>query len=340
MKSEVFGRLADGQLVEAYELTGGRGLSACVLTFGGIVQSLLVPDRDGHRADVVLGGADLGFYRRRHPYMGCITGRVAGRITGGQFRLGDREYKLALNDPPNHLHGGAHGLDRRVWRAEPDGEDTLRLFYRSPDGEEGYPGNVDLTVTYRLTGDGELVFETEAASDEPTPVSLTNHSYFNLAGEGSGRVDDHCVQILAEAYVPSDANLTLSGIARGVAKTPADLRQSARFGDFVPRLHLQHGDHYLLPGGGMLATVARVRHPRSGRNLEVRTDELSLQFYTGVALDGSFTGKSGRSYEQHHGFCLECHGYPDGIAHPEFGEIIVKPGQPRRRTTVYAFDAV
>jgi len=339
VKSEVFGRLPDGQLVEAYELTGGRGLSARVLTLGGIVQSLLVPDRDGHRADVVLGGADLGFYWRRHPYMGCITGRVAGRITGGKFRLGDREYRLALNDPPNHLHGGVHGLDRRVWRAEPDGEDTLRLFYRSPDGEEGYPGQVDLTVTYRLTGDGELVFETEAVSDEPTPVSLTNHSYFHLAGEGCGRVDDHLVQILAEAYVPADENLTLSGIARRVAGTAADLRHPARFGDFVPHLHLQHGDHYLLPGGGAPAVAARVRDPRSGRTLEVRTDESSLQFYSGVSLDGSFSGKSGRPYERHHGLCLECHGYPDGIGRPALGEILVQPGQPRRRTTVYAFAA-
>lgn len=340
MKREVFGRLPDGQLVEVYELVGGRGISARILTFGGIVQGLRVPDRDGHLADIVLGGAELDFYLRRHPYMGCITGRVAGRITGGKFLLGDREYALEVNNPPNHLHGGVHGLDRRIWRAEPEGEDTLRLFYRSPDGEEGYPGNIDITVTYRLTGDGELVFETEVASDEPTPVSLTNHTYFNLAGEGSGPVDDHCVQILAEAYVPTDANLTLSGIARGVAGTAADLRQSARFGDFVPHLHLQHGDHYLLPGGGILATAARARHPGSGRALEVRTDESSLQFYTGVALDGSFTGKSGRPYEQHHGFCLECHGYPDGIAHPEFGEILVLPGQPRRRTTFYAFDIV
>jgi aldose 1-epimerase len=229
-------------------------------------------------------------------------------------------------------------LDRRVWRAEPDGDDTLVLRYRSPDGEEGYPGNVDFTVTYRLTERNELVITSEAVADEPTPVSLTNHSYFNLAGEGSGPVDDHRVQILADEYVPTDENLTLSGQRRPVAGEAADLREPARFANFVPRLHLQHGDNYLLkPGGGEVSVVARVHDPRSGRTMEVRTDEACLQFYTGAFLDGSFTGKSGVPYTRYHGLCLECQGYPDGVLHPDLGDIIVHPGQPRRRTTVYAF---
>jgi aldose 1-epimerase len=338
MTQQSFGRTPDGDEIAIYEIANASGAAARILSYGGIVQSLRVPDRDGAPGDVVLGGADLAFYWRRHPYFGCITGRVAGRITGGKFQLGGRDYALAVNNPPNHLHGGACGLDRRVWRAEPDGDDTLVLRYRSPDGEEGYPGNVDFTVTYRLTERNELVITSEAAADAPTPVSLTNHSYFNLAGEGSGPVDDHRLQILADEYVPTDGNLTLSGQRRPVAGEAADLREPARFANFVPRLHLQHGDNYLLkPGGGEVSVVARVQEPRSGRTMEVRTDEACLQFYTGAFLDGSFTGKSGVPYTRYHGLCLECHGYPDGVLHPDLGDIIVHPGQPRRRTTVYAF---
>ena len=334
---QTFGRMADGEEVGVYEITNTSGSSVCILDYGGIVQALRVPDRGGDLADVALGGADMEFYLRRHPYFGCITGRVAGRITRGELRIDGREYRLAVNNPPNHLHGGVTGLDRRIWRAEPDGDDTLVLRYRSPDGEEGYPGNVDLMVSYRWTPGNELVIESEAQVDKPTPVSLTNHSYFNLAGEGSGPVGDHRVQILACEYVPSDDDCTLSGV-RGPVAGANDLRQPARFDDFVPRLHLQHGDNYLLgPRGSGVVTVARVHEPRSGRTLEVRTDEDCLQFYTGVMLDGSFAGKSGVPYGRHHGLCLECQGYPDGVALPELGEIIVRPGQPRRRTTVYAF---
>lgn len=331
-----FGRTADGANVGVYEIANASGAAVRILDYGGVVQSLRVPDRGENFADVVLGGEDMGFYLRRHPYFGCIVGRVAGRITRGGLRIDGKDYRLAVNNPPNHLHGGVAGLDRRIWRAEAAGHDTLVLRYRSPAGEEGYPGNVDLAVSYRFTDRNELVIESEAVADEPTPVSLTNHSYFNLAGEGSGAVDDHRVQILADDYVPTDDNLTLSGVRTPVAAAN-DLRQPVRFGDFMPGLHLQHGDNYLLDPGGGVAPVARVTEPRSGRSLEVRSDEACLQFYTGSFLDGSFTGKSGVAYGKHHGFCLECHGYPDGAAHPELGEIIVRPGQPRRRTTVYAF---
>jgi aldose 1-epimerase len=338
MTQESFGRAPDGGEITIYEITNASAAAVRILSFGGIVQSLRVPDRAGVPGDVVLGGADLAFYLRRHPYFGCITGRVAGRITGGRFRLGGQNYALAVNNPPNHLHGGVTGLDRRIWRAEPDGEDTLVLRYRSPAGEEGYPGNVEFTVTYRLTERNELVITNEATADELTPVSLTNHSYFNLAGEGSGPVDDHRVQILADEYVPTDGNLTLSGQRRLVTGEATDLRESGRFGDFVPRLHLEHGDNYLLnPCGGEVSVVARVHDPGSGRTMEVRTDEACLQFYTGAFLDGSFTGKSGGPYARYHGLCLECHGYPDGVQHPDLGDIVVHPGQPRRRTTVYAF---
>ena len=341
MMQRPFGRTPDGDEVVAYELANSSGAAVSILNYGGIVQSLWVPDRAGLSCDVVLGGADLDFYLRRHPYFGCLVGRVAGRISGGKLQVGGQDYALVVNNTPNHLHGGLVGLDRRVWRAEPDGDNALLLRYRSPACEEGYPGTVDFSVTYRLTDRNELVMTSEAVADEPTPVSLTNHSYFNLAGEGSGSVDDHLLQILADEYVPTDESLTLCGERRSVAGEASDLRELARFADFVSHLHLRHGDNYLLaPCGGEVAVVARLIEPRSGRSLEVRTDEACLQFYTGAYLDGSFTGKSGVPYAAHHGICLECQGYPDGVAHPEFGDLMVRPGQSRRRTTVYAFGVV
>lgn len=341
MTQHSFGATPDGHEVVVYELANAAGASVRILNYGGIVQSLRVPDRNGLPGDVVLGGSDIAFYLRRHPYFGSIVGRVAGRISRGKLQIGGQDYALAVNNPPNHLHGGLVGLDRRVWRTEPHGDHVLMLHYRSPDGEEGYPGNVDFRVGYRLTDENELVITSEAAADEPTPISLTNHSYFNLAGEGNGPVDDHFVQILADEYVPTDGNLTLSGERRSVAGQAADRREPARFADFVPRLHLQHGDNYLLnPRGDEVAVVARLSDPRSGRSLEVRTNEACLQFYTGAYLDGSFIGKAGTPYAAHHGLCLECQGYPDGVTQPEFGDLIVRPGQPRRRTTVYAFGTV
>jgi aldose 1-epimerase len=336
---KLFGRTAEGTEIDAYEIAHASGASVRLLDYGGIVQSLRVPDRSGGLADVVLGGADPGFYLRRHPYFGCITGRVAGRITRGFFEVGGKAYRLAINNPPNHLHGGQTGLDRRRWQAEPTGEDALVLRYRSPDGEEGYPGNLDLTVTYRFSTTNELVIATEVRSDQPTPVSLTNHSYFNLAGEGSGPVNGHFVEIAADEFVPTDGDLTLSGVREPVRPGVNDLRRPTRFGDLVKGLHLGHGDNYLLPQArpGELVTAARVTEPISGRTMEVRTDESCLQFYTGAMLDGTFTGKSGVPYGPHDGFCVECQGYPDGVAHPDLGDILVCPEQPRRRTTVYAF---
>lgn len=331
------GRTASGEIVHAYDLGNARGMTASVLTYGGIVQSLRVPDARGVLADVVLGFGSLDPYLGGHPYFGAITGRVAGRITGGRFTVDGREYALACNDGGNHLHGGVTGLDKRVWRADVS-DGALVLRYRSPDGEEGYPGAADLAVSYRLTDANELVIDTEVAVDRATPVSLTNHSFFNLAGEGEGTVEDHVVTISADDYVPTDAQLTLSGRREPVDGRANDLRSPRRLGDVIPGLHLQHGDYYLLPAsGGAMRHVARVSEPRSGRVMDVSTDDDGLQFYTGRFLDGSLVGKSGRAYPRCGGFCLECQGYPDGAEHSGLGAIIVRPGQPRRRRTVYAF---
>jgi aldose 1-epimerase len=337
--SREFGRLPSGEVVEAFELRAASGASVSVLTYGGIVQSVRVPDRAGQIADVVLGFSGLDSYLERHPYFGCITGRVAGRITGGMLRVAGRDCQLALNDPPNHLHGGIHGLDRRLWRATAEDE-RLVLRYHSPDGEEGYPGAVDFTVAYRWTDGHEFIIESEATSDCPTPVSLANHSYFNLAGEGSGPVDGHVVQILADEFVPADEKMTLSGRRESLDGRPNDLRAPRVLGEVLPHLHLRHGDNYLLPPTPGVRMVARVTEPTSGRTLEVRTDESNLQFYTGSHLDGAFTGKCGRPYVKHDALCLECQGYPDGAMYPELGEIVVRPGHPQRRTTVYAFSVV
>jgi len=340
MTSRPFGSLPSGEAVTAYTLANAAGASAQILTLGGIVMSLRVPDRQGRLADVVLGCDTLAGYLASHPYFGAIIGRIAGRVAGGRLRIDGREFALPLNQGTNHIHGGRVGLDRRVWQARPvtraDGADSLCLSYHSPDGEEGYPGNVDLAVTYTLTAANALVITSEVTSDRATPVSLAHHSYFNLAGEGSGSVSDHMIQIHASTCIPTDDHLTLSGQRVSVAGQPADFNQPRRLGDVLPRLFQAHGDVYELgaPGGRV---VARVEERYSGRVLEVATDEAWLQFYTGVALDGTLVGKTGRLYGPHAGLCLECQGYPDATTRAGFGDILVRPGQPQRRCTTYAF---
>ncbi len=336
----IFGRLADGREVWLHEISNARGLSAGILTYGGIIQSLRVPDAAGRPADVVLGFGDLEPYLRRHPYFGCIAGRVAGRISGGTFSLGGRSYQLALTDPPNHLHGGVVGLDQRLWEAEVL-SDGVTLRYHSPAGEEGYPGSVDLAVTYRVTEKDELIIDSKAVSDAPTPISLTNHSYFNLAGEASGTMENHELQILAVHYVPADDQSTLSGRREPVDGGPNDLRVARRLAEIIPGLPGHHGENYVLRDGpateGRL--VARLADPVSGRWMEVFSDEECLQLYTGVKLDGTLTGKGGAAYVQHAGLCLECQGYPDAIGRGPFESIVVQPGIPRRRTTKLLFGA-
>jgi aldose 1-epimerase len=338
-----FGNLPSGESVEAYTFTNPGGVSLQVITYGGIITSLRVPDRHGQLADVVLGFDRLEPYLADQPHFGAIIGRVAGRITGGRFQIDGERCQLALNNPPNHLHGGAVGFDKRVWSAKPgvrpDGSPLLRLAYRSPAGEEGYPGTVDVSVTYALSRDNAVTIETEAVADEPTPLSLTNHSYFNLAGEGSGTIDDHMLQIHADAFVPTDGHFTLLGRREPVAGRGNDFTQPRRIGEALPRLFQAHGDLYLTPSRSAtkLQTVALASDPHSGRQLEVRSTNPCLQFYTGVSLDGTLTGKSARRYPRHAGFCLECQGYPDGANTAGFGDIVLRPGERHRQTTVFAF---
>ena len=349
-QSRVFGFLPSGEGVEAWTLTGASGLTLEAITYGGIVTRLLAPDRNGNLADVVLGHQELEPYLTDLCYFGAIVGRVAGRISAAKFQLDGKFYSLAANDPPNHLHGGSLGFNRRVWDAmpvkRPDGAPSLRLTRRSPDGEEGYPGNIDVSVTYTLTNDNVFLIETEAASDRPTPVALTHHSYFNLAGESSASIDDHVLQIEADEFVPTDEWMTLMGRVEPVVAGVNDFRHARRLGDAIPLLYQNHGDFYRLPEragqrlGSGPATAARLVHAGSGRVLEVATTAHCLQLYTGAALDGSVVGKSGIAYRRHAGVCLECQEYADGANTSAFGDIILRPGQLRRHTTVYAFSCL
>jgi aldose 1-epimerase len=342
-----FGRLPGGETVEAWTLTGSSGLELEVITYGGIVTRLLAPDREGRLADVVLGLTDLDSYLAGHPHFGAITGRVAGRITGAQFKLDGKTYKLARNQAPNHLHGGIEGFDKKIWTATPiagpDDGSSLRLTYRSRDGEEGYPGTVDVSVTYSITADNVFSIATEAVTDKPTPFNITHHSYFNLAGEGSSSIADHLLQIHADQYVPVDEHLTLQGRYAQVAGAN-DFRESRSLGAAIPDLFLNHGDLYLLRkfshSESDLVPAARLVEPSSGRVLDVSTTESHLQLYTGAMLDGSITGKSGGPYARHAGVCLECHGYPDGANAPDFSDNVLRPEHPQRHTTTYAFSTV
>jgi aldose 1-epimerase len=346
-QSRRFGTLPSGEPVEAWTLAGAGGLVVEAITYGGIVTRLLAPDRQGDLADVVLGSQRLEPYLADRCYFGAIVGRVAGRITNARFEIDGEAYRLEANDAPNHLHGGPGGFSRKLWKAAPveraDGAPSLRLVRRSPDGEEGYPGSLDVSVTYTVTDDNRFLIETEAAADRGTPLALTHHSYFNLAGEGSGPIADHELRIDADEFVPTDERMTLLGRAEPVVQGVNDFREPRRLAEAIPLLFQHHGDTYRLRGdaeqrlGAAPATVARLVHAKSGRALEVATTAPCLQLYTGSGLDGSIIGKSGAAYQRHEGVCLECQEYADGANTPALGDIILRPGQPRRHTTVYAF---
>lgn len=343
IRSRRFGVVPESGTVEAWTLAGRGGLELEVITLGGIVTRLLAPGRGGSKDDVVLGFNDLESYVAGHPHFGAITGRVAGRIAEAAFTLEGRTYELARNDSPNHLHGGLRGFDKRIWRATPldraDGAPSLRLTYRSPDGEEGYPGNVEVSVTYTVTNDNVFLVETEATSDRTTPLCMTHHSYFNLAGEAPGSVSHHWLEVSADAFVPVNEHLTLTGRLEPVTRNGNDFRRARRLGDAIPLLFQQHGDFYRLPAHGVEERVpaARLKDPASGRVLAVSTTERYLQFYTGSHLNETRAGKSGKAYKAFAGVCLECQGYADVANEAMRGETLLHPGQMQRNATAYAF---
>jgi aldose 1-epimerase len=342
-----FGVLSDGSSVEAWLLRGRGGLTLEVLTYGGIVSRLLLPDGEGAVVDIVLGFHDLKRYLHGHPYFGAIIGRVAGRITGAKFRLDGHSYAVSRNEPPNHLHGGFRGFDKQLWKATPVGRTdhapSLRLHYRSPDSEEGYPGNVDVFVTYTVANDNVFLIETSATTDRATPFSLTHHSYFNLAGEGSGSIANHTLQTYADSTIGTREDLTLLDRAASVEGQADDLREPRLLAEVLGSLASDHGALYPIQRSttpGTLVPVARLTHPASGRVLTCSTTNSHLQIYTASAFDGSIVGKSGRSYEKYAGLCLECQGYANGANAPEVGDSILRPTMPHIHATAYAFTTI
>jgi aldose 1-epimerase len=337
-----YGTLPSGEAIELWTLKGRGGLVVEAITLGGIVTRMLAPARDGKLANVVLGFDDLESYLAGNSYFGAITGRVAGRIANATFELEDYTYPLVKNNPPNHLHGGVTGFNKRVWSAtsvdRTDGAPSVRLEYTSPEGEEGYPGNVRVAVIYTVTGDNVFRIETEATSDRTTPLSLTHHSYFNLAGDEVESIADHLLTVYADRMVPADENLTPSERLEQVDEAN-DFRKPRRLGDAIPALHRQHGALYRLPehSEDELVTAARVEEPTNGRVLTVATTERYLQLYSGEHLHREMRGKSGEPFAQFAGVCLECEGYPDASNKAMRKEILLQPGQTQRRVTAYAF---
>lgn len=345
IKKQAFGMTESGEPVELYALTNANGMEAHIMTYGGTVVSLKVPDRHGKLGDVVLGYETLDGYLKNSPYFGSIIGRYGNRIGKGSFSLNGKQYSLPKNNGENTLHGGIKGFDKVVWKAkEVKSKDGvgLKLTYLSKDGEEGFPGNLSVTVVYTLTNNNELKIDYSATTDKTTVVNLTHHSYFNLAGEGG--ILDHELMINANRFTPVDSGLIPTGELRSVKGTPMDFNQSTVIGERIDQqdeqLTLGKGyDHnwVLNNNTGRLALVARVYEPGSGRVMEVATTEPGLQFYSGNFLDGSITGKAGQVYRQRYGFCLETQHSPDSPNKPAFPSTVLKPGQTYRTTTIYKF---
>ena len=344
-----FGKTADGVNVDLYTLTNRNGMEAKIMNYGGIVVSLTTPDRNNKYADVVLGFNDLESYLKGHPYFGALIGRYGNRIAKGRFTLNGVEYKLAVNNGENHLHGGIKGFDKVIWTAKPmrtKNGASLSLTYLSKDGEEGYPGNLTVNVVYTLTNNNELRINYTASTDKDTVTNLTHHSYFNLAGEGNGDILNHQLTLTANRFTPTDAGSIPTGELRNVQGTPFSFLKSTGIGERInasdQQLQFAGGyDHNYVVNGraGTLRQAASVYEPTSGRVMEVWTTEPGIQFYTGNFLDGTLTGKSGKIYQRRYGFCLETQHYPDSPNQPAFPTTTLRKGATYRSTTIYRFSA-
>lgn len=346
---ESFGKTAEGQSVDIYTLTNRNGLEAKITNYGGIVVELKAPDRNRKFDDVVLGFNDLDSYLKPHPYFGAFIGRYGNRIAKGRFTLNGVEYKLAVNNGENHLHGGIKGFDKVVWTAkeiETKNGPALSLTYLSKDGEEGYPGNLSVKVVYTLTNNNELKIDYTASADKDTVTNLTHHSYFNLAGEGNGDILNHRVVLNANRFTPTDAGSIPTGELKNVRGTPLSFLTATAIGARInqedEQLKFGSGyDHNWVLNGraGMLRQAAVVYEPTTGRVMEVWTTEPGIQFYTGNFLDGTLTGKAGKVYPRRSGFCLETQHYPDSPNEPSFPTTTLKKGATYRSTTIYRFSA-
>lgn len=330
----------DGQKVSLYTLVNSKGDTVKITNYGGIVTSWITADKAGNKSNVVLGFDDLDGYLAPPPYFGALIGRYGNRIAKGSFKLNDTEYTLAKNNGPNHLHGGNKGFDKVVWEvtsAPSAGNPSITLHYLSKDGEEGYPGNLDVTVTYTLTDDNELKIVYDATTDKATPVNLTNHSYFNLTGDVKNTILNHQLRIDADSYTPVDRGLIPTGELKAVAGTAFDFKTAQTIGSRIAQVPGGYDHNYVLNGGKTTATrhVATVTEPESGRQLDVYTMEPGLQFYSGNFLDGTLKASNGQAINKHTGFCLETQHFPDSPNQPSFPSTILEPGQKYHTETTY-----
>jgi aldose 1-epimerase len=343
-EKSIFGEMKDGTIINLFTLKNAKGATATILEYGATLQGFWVPDKVGKFADVVLGYDGLEGYLGPHPYFGGTIGRVANRIAKGKFTLDGKEFSMALNNGPNSLHGGKEGFNRKVWKGEivkrPNAI-SVRFTYVSPDGEEGFPGTLKATVTYTLTDENELKIDYTGSSDKPTPVNLTNHSYFNLAGSGS--ILDHLLYLNADKYTPVDSTLIPTGEIAKVKGTPFDFTQATPIGARISQLTGDPGgyDHNFVLNGsnGKLKLAVRLSDPVSGRQMEMWTTEPGVQFYSGNFLDGTIKGKHGALYDKHGALCLEAQHFPDSVNHANFPTTILLPGSVYKQQTIYKFSA-
>jgi aldose 1-epimerase len=346
-----YGTMPDGRPVDQFRLASGAGLEVELITYGGILTAIRMPDRRGRPANVTLGLGSLSDYLERNRFFGAITGRYANRLAGARFTLDGVEYRIRTRQGPNSLHGGIEGFDKKLWQAEPlEGADRVGvvLRYTSADGEEGYPGQLSTVVTYSVGTDNALRIDYEAVTDRPTVLNLTNHAYFNLAGEASGDVMGHEVVLAADGFTPTDAASIPTGEIAAVEGTPLDFRTPRRIGDRITEPHPQlvqalgYDHNFVLrkSAPGALELAARVREPESGRVLEVLTTEPGVQFYTGNYLTGEIVGSGGRTYRQSAGFCLETQHFPDSPNRPHFPSTTLRPGERFTSTTLLRFEVL
>ncbi len=342
IKRSSFGETESGVEIDLYKLINDHGMKVGIITYGSTVASIEVPDRDGNFEDIVLGFDQLeGYMKVKAPHFGGIIGRYANRIGKGQFKINGVKYHLTVNDGPNHLHGGFRGFDRVVWNAESFEEEDVvgvQLHYLSPDGEEGYPGDLYCAITYSLTNDNALQMNYEATTNKSTPVNLTNHTYFNLASQNAGSIFDHELFLIADMYTPVDENMIPVGDIRPVKNTPLDFTKPRKIGERMDVM--QNGyDHNLVLAKGEddLDLAARVWDPKSGRAMEVHTTEPGVQFYTGNYLNGSFVGKDNAKYQSHDGFCLEMQHFPDSPNQSKFPSTILNEDDMYSQFTLLKF---
>ena len=339
-----FGRMKDGTVVNLYTLTNSQGTELKITNYGATITSLKVADKEGKLADVVLGFDSLaGYLQPGVPYFGTIVGRYGNRIANARFKLDNQTYHLAANDGPNHLHGGTKGYDKVVWQASPQGDQALKLTYLSPDGEEGYPGNLNIEVVYTLTDDNEVKIDYKATTDKATVVNLTNHAYFNLSGNLGQPILDHQVMLNADRFIPVNNTLIPTGELKPVKGTPFDFTKPTAIGQRIDAAdeQLKFGkgyDHCWVLNGeaGNMRLAATVYEPNSGRYMEVFTTEPGIQFYTGNFLDSTLSGK-GVTYAHRTGFCLETEHFPDSPNQPGFPSVTLQPGDTYQTSTTYKF---